>query len=587
MDHYGCRSCFLVIAVFALLLFSTHVFADDDEQQYIEISPERYYWYFESPERVPEGAGIGMTRDKEDSGTDKPIEELVVELSEKCGKYDPESGSYMMGPAAFACMENGGMRFHLRLPVSEDALTRICAEGTREACLAVGKNLYGRKAYSMAIPQFARGCELGDARACTFAGSSAFSLGTEEGYVLSTQFWRDGCDGNYGLSCALLGNNFRSGLGVEKRDLAKAASLLGSGCKLEHGASCYWLAEMHLNGEGVPREFSIYFSLLNKACTFGYAKACEEAQANIERRANMTVVDAMKECDEGGGEACARLGTQFKAGEGVPRSELEASRYFEKACKLGETMACGALGLLLLDSDAQLLGDQNERGLMLLKEACRAGHLSFCTVIGVAYRTGKQVKMDGEQANRYLSMACDGGEGLACDELGQMRLSESLGMPQSGNRRAVLVAAYDYLARGCARDVVKSCLSLGLGYIGAEESMRDDKQGRMFLGRGCELGSGTACFMLGMYLMGYDPTGDGSPSREPTTSDQVAAVEAFEAACRLGEKNGCYTPAKAYYVGELVPRNLNRVLELSRRGCELGDKKLCELLEALNAPASP
>ncbi|GAA8862685.1 hypothetical protein HpRN3_06010 [Helicobacter pylori] len=97
-------------------------------------------------------------------------------------------------------------------------------------------------------------------------------------------------------------------LSYDKQDFSKARKYFERACGLNNGGGCSNLGVLYQNGQGVEKD-------LTKAAQF-----CSKA------------------CDLNNNKGCFNLGALY-----LEKDSKKATALFEKACKLGEQLACESL----------------------------------------------------------------------------------------------------------------------------------------------------------------------------------------------------------------------------------------------------
>jgi len=270
-------------------------------------------------------------------------------------------------------------------------------------------------------------------------------------------------------------------------------------------------------------------------CAAGALDACAEEGAVLVSAGRWTEAERLLRtaCDAGGGSACYTLGSAHARGAGPPRDLGRAAGIFERACELGYTRACGDLGWM----HAEALG----------------------------------VERDEVRARAWMGRACDGGEARACGELSVL-LRDGRGGASDP------VAAEARAEQGCRGSDGPSCV-----HAATRAEARGDASGAYRLAvAGCELGEGRACAMAGVALQ----RGHGvAPS-------PVEGLARLEASCAAGYGPGC--TAGGLLGVDLAAREgtadrdaATRAVALLQRGCALGERHACEVLEAAAGPPDP
>jgi TPR repeat protein len=164
--------------------------------------------------------------------------------------------------------------------------------------------------------------------------------------------------------------------------------------------------------------------------------------------------------------------------------ELEASRLFEQACKLGEPNGCFNLGNLYYAGRGVTL--DKARSFSLFEQACNAGKAAGCINAGNMYDDGEGVAADPQKAFTLFKKACEGNEALGCSNLAYM-LGEGRGTPADQS------AASQTYERACALGSAKGCEYAGTRYQRGQGVSIDIERARKLFNQGCKLGLASAC----------------------------------------------------------------------------------------------
>ena len=218
-----------------------------------------------------------------------------------------------LGEATHAAELGGGV---------QDLLARVegqrtCFLGQAEACFQMGVLFYyGRDAFPRdrvkSSKAFARGCDLGDSRACNNLGDALA----------------------YG-----------DGVG---RDVESAAANFLKACRLGEALGCANLGYMTEHGEGVTRDRARAQALYREACDAGDVYGCLHVDlvvaenAGAPRDPQRALAHWGRACDPGrSARACAFVGLLYEDGpDGVSRDEAKSLRAMTRACELGDSRAC-------------------------------------------------------------------------------------------------------------------------------------------------------------------------------------------------------------------------------------------------------
>jgi TPR repeat protein/predicted Ser/Thr protein kinase len=276
----------------------------------------------------------------------------------------------------------------------------------------------------MPLANAQRGCNLGNAHACTQAGLAYRNgRGTERDDATAVKFYERGCNGGDAFACADLGQMYSGGLGVT-RDDARAVSLYQKGCDGNAPAGCYFLGVMSRDGRAVPHDEARALSLFTKGCDANNLPACYDGAMLLQTARDVPHDDTRsaqwltKACDGGYLLGCRGLGILYALGRGVARNPGQALTLYQRSCDGNNLMACNDAAMLL--QTARDLPRDDPRSVTLLTKACNGGLPLGCRNLGVLYEQGRGVTQNDAQALALYQRACDARFGLACTNLGQM-----------------------------------------------------------------------------------------------------------------------------------------------------------------------
>jgi TPR repeat protein len=162
----------------------------------------------------------------------------------------------------------------------------------------------------VSIPEVCDSHSRNDLQACLDKGQHySDGDGVAKNKFLAAALWIHNCNAGSFNGCLRAGIEFKYGAGVAK-DLVAAAALYRMGCSLDaHG--CDYLAEMYLNGSGVPQDSFRAIDIDQKACAAS--------------------------SDSGG--ACADLADIYwKGAPGVPQDSNKAIWIVRDSCNKGNTI---------------------------------------------------------------------------------------------------------------------------------------------------------------------------------------------------------------------------------------------------------
>lgn len=305
--------------------------------------------------------------------------------------------------------------------------------------------------------------------------------------------WELACLKGKADSCLKLARAFEKGFGHVRADQRAAVGYFMEACKKGSGEGCVRAAEMLR--EGTP----------------GY-KLPAMAQQQAERGCSQLKYQP----------ACATLAVSQAAA--APSGSDQSDALLAKACAVGDDMGCRnrANSLFYVRKDSA----SRAEALRLFEPACKARKSWGCQGMADAYRNGWGVSADAARAAEYERTGC------VETQDDKLRLCTYHGerLTQSRNKSDVN-RGEQYLSAACSANDGQACFFVArvvlLNLPGATTNFQESLY---FARRGCELGEGRACLMLGMAYAGDF----GRVERE----DPVAFA-LLERGCKLGEQASC------------------------------------------------
>lgn len=335
-------------------------------------------------------------------------------------------------------------------------LKNQCDQKLAHACFSLGESLEKgtnglQKDFSKAVKFYELACEENDANGCyriseiyymislmaakieseledaedNDVKNAMISISKEmQKYIPNADLIIKGCDIGIGLSCAAAGNLSNSSRNVKK--YKQGIKFSEKGCSLESGVACSDLGAIYNLGKAVKPD-------LEKS----------------EKFLKLGVVYSEKNCEKGSGTECGNAGLSYILGAGAETNYIQAIKYLEKGCELGNDSSCFFLGYI---KSTEFVYNNKEmpRGLandsesqQIYQNLCVSdGFLSgyTCMLLGMA----KVEENQYEQAVPYLEKACLKGVGYSCDNLGGYLLTD-------------VSQKMEYLKKGCALDYSSSC----------------------------------------------------------------------------------------------------------------------------------
>lgn len=241
---------------------------------------------------------------------------------------------------------------------AQDPEQQACEQGDVEACSAIANRHYDAgqdeddpEEFALAVPYLKKACELGDGLSCNRMGiiyDEGFG-NVEEDNALGQLYYQKACDAGNSYGC----NNsaYKRSLGYIYPPGEQGPSKLAvSKCGRGNPRSCYEVAVAYLGREPLDEFAEKAAPYLEKACRGGDGQACVElAHLHVEGLGvayDLALVQMYREksCAAGSFVGCFHLGYDYQSGsEGAPKDGKQSQMYFQKACDLGWTPACGKI----------------------------------------------------------------------------------------------------------------------------------------------------------------------------------------------------------------------------------------------------
>ena len=196
---------------------------------------------------------------------------------------------------------------------------------------------------------------------------------------LREEFERE-CDGGEGSpgACFSLGEWHQ----VVKRDFATARAIYEKNCSTRDNAnSCFNLAVLVSQGAGGDKDEARARTLLQTACTFGHARACDthgqtclreaKQKAKAPGSASAAAADVAearqslaKACAKDYAPSCFRLGHMYRIGQlsadGKTADPASALKFMKRTCDLGMASGCKNLAVMYRRGDGMDRPDEKK-----------------------------------------------------------------------------------------------------------------------------------------------------------------------------------------------------------------------------------
>lgn len=309
-------------------------------------------------------------------------------------------------------------------------------------------------------------------------------------------------------------------------------------------------------------------------------------------------------CLGGSVESCGRIARALYFGiDGVTASPREAVGYMFRGCALGATGVCSMLGVAYASGRGVPFNPQRARA--YFEWGCLLRNVSACGELAEDLYFGTLGAPDVERASQLASMVCEyhqnpqacalaGAIGLEADGGADFTVAaEQLGVAcQEGDAWACARLAHAHRTGQLPRDDARSleldlqacearsdlCVFAATAYLRGEGTPRDDVKGRDLMTRACEAGSTTGCAKLGSLLY--------------KVGEYTDAYRRFASACADGHMGACNNQGHMLANAEGVATDYQLARTLYERACQSGVVIGCQGLgfiyqQGLGVPAQP
>ncbi|MCB9556168.1 MAG: sel1 repeat family protein [Deltaproteobacteria bacterium] len=246
------------------------------------------------------------------------------------------------------------------------------------------------------------------------------------------------------------------------------------------------------------------------------------------------LTDCRGQCDRGEISSCLYLSDLYARGDKARKADPQAAT---QAAKRGRQLAqarCAANDGAACAASAQLklmaIGDKQDfaGAAADAQRGCDAGSTMACFTLAALHQHGKGVAKNVARALRLYRQACQAGEGNACAQLGSMAATGD-GVAKDRERALAL------WTKACKTGVANACAKVGTVY---------------------------------------------AQKNKPAEAMSYSAV-----ACKAGSGRGCTNLGAMYLLGSGTKQDVKIGLQLTYRGCQLGDRVACQRLASLAAKA--
>lgn len=208
-----------------------------------------------------------------------------------------------------------------------------------------------------------------------------------------------------------------------------AAMVVGSGVECPAGFAaqndqCVKVAPQTPSSTAKPMKLCTYGDAID--CTHncevdGDASSCNDLALMLSRGDGITLDEFkstkffLRACDLGNSTACNSAGMRLEYGRGAPKDETTASNLYARACDNGTPAACNNLGRMAINGWG--IAKDEPRAVDLFRKGCGQGDIGACANLGWCYVRGRGVLVDKAVGVGFLRKACKGGNSWSCDRL--------------------------------------------------------------------------------------------------------------------------------------------------------------------------
>jgi TPR repeat protein len=230
------------------------------------------------------------------------------------------------------------------------------------------------------------------------------------------------------------------------------------------------------------------FAPARAGCERGDAASCERLAQRLDfltndREARRLAATLSRACAAKVPIACAGQAVTVARGIGLPADVGRGLALLRASCDEGQALACGHLAEIYVKGELGVKG-KREEGLRLAAASCKKLGGWPC----MSATAKLDAKADAARILALATQACDGGDAIACYELGKAYAEHVAGGPKADPTRAT--ALY---RKACDQGYADACFNLAGQVLRGTGATQDERAGRALLERSCTLGDGSAC----------------------------------------------------------------------------------------------
>ncbi|MDH4383357.1 MAG: hypothetical protein QE509_15880 [Gammaproteobacteria bacterium] len=256
--------------------------------------------------------------------------------------------------------------------------------------------------------------------------------------------------------------------------------------------------------------------------------------------------------EQGNSKAQVGLGMMYSRGDGVPRDNSEALKWFRLAAGQGDAQGQNNLGLMYDNGDG--VPRDYKEAVKWYRLAAEQGDASAQYNLGVTYENGDGVPQDDKEAAKWYRLAADQGDASAQANLGVMYATGE-GVPQDDKE------AVKWFRLAAEQGDAHAQFLLGLTYRRGQGVPQDYKEAAKWYRLAADQGDAGAQNNLGLM---YD-NGQGVPQ------DDKESVKWYRLAAHQGHASAQANLGVMYATGEGVPQDYTEAVKWYRLAADQGD----------------
>ena len=347
------------------------------------------------------------------------------------------------------------------------------------------------------------------------------------------------CAAGAGDACYSYGMLYEAGKQVPQ-DRLKAARYYAVACDKASAHGCFELSILYANGTGVPQSWEMAHKYSERACDGGLALACYEA------------------------------GYDYAAGgRGVTKDKLAAQAFYQRAadgysreCDKHDADSCRHLSLLLRSGNPDQSRNYALRATALWRAACEGGDGQACMEMGNIYEHGFSIAENLDQAAAFYRKACQVGNAGGCTGFGQLGL-------QGHAAGAVASEVAKALDGRCNSGDTYRCQLLGQAYASGKLGAPDTAKAMVYFAKGCDPALDDSWHTFGCVDLAL-----GYLHGRGVAQDKLRAIKMLTKLCD-GQGGACFVLGKIYYRGDVVVQDLGKARDRFEDGCDANDNTSC------------